>query len=516
MATSAPPAVASGTRTGIFLAAIVLVTLVVRVPTFRLPLDQDSAVYTCCAMTWAEGGLPYRDAWDHKPPLIYGVYRLTFAAAPPSQVPVNTSLRVGSALCDAGTAVLLFLLAGRLFGQGAGAAAGLLFAAVSGAALLSMEAFQPERLVALLSVAAILAAMAYTDSRRQRYAALCGLLFGLAFIAKQIAAPVGVAVWLWLTWDAFRAEGRAALKRVVVHSALMAAGALLPWALCMAYFAAHGAFRDFWECTYTYNALYASEFRKGVLGTAARELAKRAFDHGFLWLAGAGGLALALARRTERRAGVLLALWAASAFVALVLPGQFAGYYYLPTVAPLAVLAGVALVGLWRVGCSPRSLPLRIAVVAPCVLVLLAFAGLAAKRSYGSLQLKMQPKQTDNAVAAAARYIAAKTTPDDRIYVWGSRPQIYVLSGRRNVCRYLYNFYYHLPKERAFPFQQARLNEIMDGLRKYRPVYIVVTDPVTFAYFPELKKHLDEGYALERTFEAVEYPPMLYRRKDAS
>ena len=42
-------------------AATVLVAVVVRIPAFRFPLDQDCGEYAYCAQEWARGGLPYRD-----------------------------------------------------------------------------------------------------------------------------------------------------------------------------------------------------------------------------------------------------------------------------------------------------------------------------------------------------------------------------------------------------------------------------------------------------------------------
>ena len=60
----------SGRAVG-WLAAILVVSLAARAPSLKIPLDQDSAVYSYAAERWLEGGLPYRDAWDHKAPFLY-------------------------------------------------------------------------------------------------------------------------------------------------------------------------------------------------------------------------------------------------------------------------------------------------------------------------------------------------------------------------------------------------------------------------------------------------------------
>ena len=492
------------------LAAIVVATFVVRAPTFGLPLDQDCSVYSYVASNWSEGGVPYRDVWDHKPPMIYLVYRGLFTVMPSGGEGLNTALRVSGGGCDALTAVLLALVAARLFGRGAGLAAGMLYAVFEGAVGVQLEAFQAERLTVLFTVAGVWAAVAYADSRRYWQVAASGLLFGLAIATKQIAAPVGIAVWAWLTWDAFRAEGRGAVRRVVVHSLLLAVGAVLPWALFAAYFAAQGALADFWACTYSYNVLYAKAHRKGGLVEGVVRLIKtKLFDHLFLWVLAAVGTVAALVRSRERRGGLLVAAWTAVAFLALVLPGQFAYYYYIPTLAPLAVASGVALMGLWTLA---RGGGVRLAAAGVCGLVLLAMLAFAGKRAAGVHTMVTDPQRTNMVLPQVARHIAESTKPDERFYVWGSRAQLYVLSGRRNVCRYLYNYSYQVALDKAFHFRQAERDETIAALREHRPPCIVTTETKTLEGFPELKQHLAAHYTLERTWEAKPYPLSVYRR----
>jgi len=521
-----PRAASRPGRTALWLAAVVLATILVRIPTFRLPLDQDGSVFAYVAKTWADGGLPYRDAWDHKPPLTYLVYRGLFLFGPATGPGVNATLRVGSALCDAATAVLLLLLARRLFGSRTGLAAGLAYAVITGAPILQLEAFQPERLTALCSVAGVLAAVAYADSRKYAYAALSGLLFGLALAAKQIAAPVGVLVWAWLTWEALRAEGRAALKRVAIHSALLAIGAVLPWALFAAYFAAQGAFGDFWECTWRFNLFYAEEHRKGsLLAGVGKAVKTMQWHHGFLWLSAVGGMAFAIARPVGRRGGVLVLGWLLAAFAALILPGQFAYYYYVPTVAPLAIGCGVALAGLWRAVRAPTAAMAVGAALA--ALLFLGLLGIAAKRSLATLGDCVRTDQTDVAAADVARYVRSKTNEDDRIYMRGGRPQAYVLAGRRSICPFLYDFYYGLPPDKAYHYQPHKLKAILDALDRFQPPFIVVTmrgdGSEVFdgayerlgEYFPSFLKVLGSRYELDRTWRARPVSLMVFRRKEA-
>ena len=55
-------------------AATVLAVLAVGLPTMILPFWSDTAIFSTVGKAISEGGLPYVDAWDQKPPSIYLIY----------------------------------------------------------------------------------------------------------------------------------------------------------------------------------------------------------------------------------------------------------------------------------------------------------------------------------------------------------------------------------------------------------------------------------------------------------
>jgi len=498
------------------LAAIVVGATLLRLPTFRYPLDQDCGVYSCCATTWASGGLPYRDAWDHKPPAIYLLYAGLDAVVRPSPGQVNSMLRWASAACDAAATVALFFLVRRLVGGAPALVAAALYGLFAAASVVRLEAFQPEQPVLVLTVCALLAAVAYSQRPRYPLVFLSGLLFGLALTFKQIAAPVGMAVWAWLAWETLRGKEPSRVRRFIWQSVLLALGAVLPFALFMAYFAARGALGDFIECTVLFNLHYTGAARRaGALAGAKLVLTKMGPDHAFLWLAAVVGLARLLRDRATRSAGLLLLFWTVGAFLGLFACGQFARYYYIPTVGPLAAASGAGLAWLWQATRGGRMASRAIAVAV--ALVLLALVAFAAKRSYGPggwHDLALDPRATNVVAQNLARHIRQNTAPDDRLYVWGGRAQLYVLSGRKNPCRYYYNTYFGMKKQQAFFYQASRLREIMDALRKHRPPYVVATELRSLDYFPELKRFIEEQYRLDRIWEGRPFPFHLYRRRD--
>ncbi|MGD9891919.1 MAG: hypothetical protein AB7U18_11595, partial [Dehalococcoidia bacterium] len=55
-------------------AATVLAVLAIGLPTMILPFWSDTAIFSTIGKTISDGGFPYVDAWDQKPPSIYLIY----------------------------------------------------------------------------------------------------------------------------------------------------------------------------------------------------------------------------------------------------------------------------------------------------------------------------------------------------------------------------------------------------------------------------------------------------------
>ena len=71
--------VSDSKRTAVIVLAILALTVVVRLPSLFMPLwNLDEAVYAVVGESINDGGVPYRDAADHKPPLPHFAFALIF------------------------------------------------------------------------------------------------------------------------------------------------------------------------------------------------------------------------------------------------------------------------------------------------------------------------------------------------------------------------------------------------------------------------------------------------------
>src|SRR3954464_8507727 len=108
------------------LLALICVLIVVRLPSLVQPMGADQGLYAYAGDRIRAGGLPYRDAWDQKPPAIHVAYAAMRAAWPHS-----SAVPAADLISAAIVGVLLLALGRSVVGRGVGQAAALIFLLLS-------------------------------------------------------------------------------------------------------------------------------------------------------------------------------------------------------------------------------------------------------------------------------------------------------------------------------------------------------------------------------------------------
>ena len=439
--------------------AIFVLGVVLRLPTFFRPLlSDDEAIYAVTADALRRDDLLYRDVVDHKPPLIYHVYQAGFALFG-RHGPYNTqgahALVVLAVLLTAG---FLFAIKRREGGADAGSSRGVALAAAGLFLVFSTTWHDYDALAAncelfLLAPQAISAWLLLTERARPRGAAgwavhlAAGALIGTSALFKYqgltfLGASIGLLIW-WVIL------GRASGAWAVTMALCQVAGALVPPALYLWWCQSAGnlAAAVYW---FRFNFSYVGA---GLTGFAAvaRGLRRTGLIGGVAFVPYALGLAAAIStapkivRVIRRRltggaspqaevpcpSVVLGLLWFATSAVAVTAGGRFFGHYFHLVLAPLCLLAAPGFCRLWRqdgdAGWSARA-PLLVL----CALPALIFFGLATfGRSVAAKLDEGEPRYDE----VAAR-IDELTTRDERIFVWGNSPQLYVLARRAMGTRF--------------------------------------------------------------------------------
>lgn len=423
----------------LLLAGVLIVSLLLRLPGFALPLERDEGAYAYVAWNWLHGGLPYRDAFDHKPPLVYLLYMppLLFGA------PTALAIRVWATLLFLVDVALVFAIGRRVWGRGVGLLAALLFGVAGSAFDLQGLVLNTDQALVLPALIALWCAIRLQETRQLRFAIAAGAAIGATVLVK----PVGLVLLPGLLL-AYERTVRG-IWRVYSGAAIGAAIVGLPIA---GYFALRSGWSDLVFGVLTYNRLYASESQdRWLLGPLVDMFASFVP----LLLVAIGGVALLPGRAdmsispSARRSGWLIVGWCAALLIAAI--GSLRAYihYYYPILPFLALLAAPCLIWLWR--SNQESAPIQrvanqLAALLLAALLLIPFArqnlrllGTTAEqqseRLYGDVG-----KHYFAQAPLVAEYIRERTQPSDYIYIFAAEPEVYLLAERRAANRYIYDY----------------------------------------------------------------------------
>ena len=442
-------------RPWLLLVVVLLGAGLLRARLFELPLERDEGEYAYHAQLMLRGVAPYTEAYEMKPPGVLAAYAATMAVFGESA----TAIRLGLALANAMTAILLFLLVRRWVDVDAGLAAATSFVGLSLAPGVLGPIANTEQFVLPAAVGGLLLA-----SRGGAASAVAaGGSLGFACLVKQPAIAF-LTVGMWLAWRSGESTRASATR-----AATLAGGAVLCIGLVLGLLALVGSWEPFWFWTVTYAIQYAGAESIGQVFSELR--LERIVGWAWpLWVVALAGAVVAALARPLRPIRSVLFVWLGMSLVAVALPMRFRPQHFVLLMPALATLVGVA------ASMARKALPQapRAAATA-CVVVPLA-ALLWGERA---LFFEMDPRSASRHLydgpnpfpesIEVARYIREHSAPDDRIAVLGSEPQIYFYSGRRSATPYILTYELSRSHEHARRMQR----EMIADLKRTRPKFIV-------------------------------------------
>jgi 4-amino-4-deoxy-L-arabinose transferase-like glycosyltransferase len=475
------------------LVLVTLATVGIRLRLLDMPLDRDEGEYAYFGQLLLQGVPPYAQAYNFKMPGIYAVYALILAVF--GQTP--TGVHLGLLVVNVVTIALVFLVARRLFDARVAAVAAAAFATLSLSPRLLCTAAYAEHFVLPPVLAGLLVLLRAAEGRRLSAFLGSGALFGVAFLVKQsggafllIAVPYAL---LGLRGDT---------RRRLAASAALVAGALVPFATVCQIMLLAGTFANFWFWTFTYASAYATLMPlDGALRNLWEALSQiLATSYLIAGLACLGLSALAWDARARSR-GLILALWLGASLLGTSAGLYFRQQYFIHLLPVVAILAGVAVDAVTRRLSPARARPLRYGIpIALAVVPLLQPVYLER-----AIFFTDTPVQVVRAIyglnpfpesVEIARYIRERTSPEDRIAVVGSEPQIYFYARRRAATGYVYTYALMEPQPYAAAMQRQMIREI-EALNPRFVVFVRIwiswlvrpeSDRTVFRWFQEYQR----------------------------
>jgi 4-amino-4-deoxy-L-arabinose transferase-like glycosyltransferase len=488
---------------------IVILTIDIRLPALVYPRPIDSeAMYSVVANEIVDGGRPYADAVERKPPLLFWTYAGIFEVAGKFNWKALHFVALLWTLCAMAG---LYVIGRDLFDRNTGLIAALFYSVFQPWWTWKTLSFNGEMLMNLPIVWAWAIAFRRSSSRLRPELFAAGVLLGAAFLLKQPAAIAAVPLGIYLLLPSYRTQRSLTRTDSIIQGIILTLGffaalgsvAIVLWNQGILHEAFYWTIADhdipfvFWQKGIVITLAFLAVCLPLVFGAI---MACR--DKGEIW-----------AGRTPERTG-LLGLLAASAIGAAA-GARFYPHYYVQLIPPLALLAAPYYARLCSGTIQPRYWLLRPMVTyAWLALTIIVFsivqwAGLAQRR----------------APSEAGRYLFTHSAPDDRIFVWGQSAKIYLEAHRRPACRYITTFPLTglvfggpIPsfdtRYRIMPGAWATLEQ---DFEKHPPAYIVDLSSEPGALypvrdFPILAKLLSQRYQpVARTPEGIIYHRNDYR-----
>ena len=516
---------------------LVGVLIFVRAPALRIDiLNEDEALYAATAAAMQSGQPMYRAGVESKPPGIFYLYKWGFDLIGRYHLKALHALTI---LWVLATGLFVGRLAARARGctngplstWGAPFVAALLYYVFTTVQQPPVLATQCELLFSLpLAIAAWLLLAAAPDDRRRAWwgVVLAGALCGAATLIKPVAVSLLGAATLWLLFVRTRWAGDS-LHRAIGRTLALWLGFGLAWLAVGSYMAKLGVWNDlvYWTFKWTISKYIPA-------GTIHSPWLRR-FASFLLWV----GVTVALwlpavvaatrAARARRQAGgartsdataatVLLTLWAVAALAILFLGGRFFDHYFPAVIPPLAALAAVAIVS----GMHRRWQALIAAgTVIPGLLC--AFAAWHFEAAMRVFKDERQPYQE------ISDYVREHTQPNERVFVWGYFPLIYVGANRLPASRFVGCHYLtgyaavglglELPEAVEDSLGvEGGFDTLLAELSEQRPVLFVDTAPADLHHwrryplsrYPRLLTFVQTNYQEVATVQEA----VIYRRRD--
>jgi hypothetical protein len=438
---------------------LLAVLLSTRLPSLAQPAGPDQGLYSYVGWQILRGAVPYRDAWDQKPPAIHYTYSVMRAIWP------HDSVVAAADWIAAGCVAVLLVAIGRgITGRsGPGELAAGMFLILGNPAVARLGGIrvraQCETFIALTVTAAVWAVCRATSregiSRTDRllWCFVAGVLLGLTFLYKYNAVFYGLVPCLaLLAWSIDR-------RAVIAQIAILFAGAAVPVLMTVLLFATTHAWDDLWQATVVYNLRYSGETYGGI-AAFIRYLVTFPTAHARvdpLWLVGGLGCAALLipfAFGRGQRRWIVIPIWVAVACLAIAANGSRNLPQYFVQAAPaLALAGGVAGFSAWH-AMPPwaRATVLLLLVIAVGRVGSFAkgmdytlhdlryLSGRLSRADYLSrFGGREQDKFSALDVAQLSEYLGAHTTPDASVLVFGFSPGVYVQAERRSASRFFWS-----------------------------------------------------------------------------
>src|SRR6188472_2449882 len=332
---------------------VVLLTIAIRLPSLVHPQPIDSeGIYSVVANEIVDGGRPYVDAVERKPPLLFWTYAAVFEIAGKFNWKALHIVALVWTLCAMAG---LYVIGSELFDRDTGLVAAFLYSVFQPWWTWKNLSFDSEMLMNLPIIWAWAIAFGRGSSRVRPELLLAGALLGMAFLLKQPAAIAAVPLGVYLLLPRYRASRGLTPTDSIVQATLLTLGFFVALGLVAIVLWKQGIIHDAFYWTIADHDVPHIFWQKGIVTTLTFLVTCLPLLFGTI-MACRYKSEIWTGKMAERTA--LLGLLAASAIGAAA-GARFYPHYYVQLIPPLALLAAPYYARLWSCTIQPPHWLLR-------------------------------------------------------------------------------------------------------------------------------------------------------------
>lgn len=419
---------------------IVFIAILLRIPSLSMPLDRDEGTYAYIGWAWLEKGVvPYRDVFDHKPPLTYLVYGILSTIGGNNLI----TIRFGALLYFLATIAIFYYFVRRRWDEWTAAVLSLVLLWLISSPDVEGWGFNTEALF----MPWVILAFGFTRSSisariiNLRKWFFIGLFGGIAGLFKQVAYIPIFGLFLIVVFYDIQ------LKRTSLNKwTAFIFGILLPAMLAGLYFYSKGELKDLFAANSAFNSAYLKE---GLLPNGVQKLTnssglffpyiKWLFYIKFNQVLIALGIFLTSLYLYFKHKNWIDIVFSAILVSGLLVSAKLAGvreigHYYIPVIwGTIFASGGISLI-------KPRITKTIILIVCLVLVVtkIINYSFLPgtelSKSRFGTQEVWFSDSEK------VGKFIRNQVPSDKILYVWANEPQIYFYA-QRQAPSYFLHFY---------------------------------------------------------------------------
>ncbi len=475
---------------------------------FNLPLDRDYGGHGYVAYSWLhKRGLMYRDIYESKTPLLKIIYIIIFKIYGITRIGFRKFLAQYTTL-----SILTLYCVGLLLDS---SHTGLIMAGLFGLAscipslwwhFSNTESYYI--LPTSLSFLFLVLMLTHPHSSiTHLYTFLAGLFCAIAFMFKQPALiNTGLPQFIFLSLPPVFS---------IITVSMYLAGFAIPFALFFIYFVIiHKT--PITDTPFGIKLLkiirqyHASPlFKKNPATTHYHRIRLKGIFTDCMLLIVFGIIGSWCAFNTGTPQHALMLMWLGCAIVSIIISRTYLPYHFIPLIAPLSILSGIAIANLFAHASHVPFSQLNFygigaLLVLSCFFLYQLINDLLVMPHVLIGNFYSGEDGLYTSCEDAGNYIKAHSTPDDYVYSWGHEATIYLWSQRRCPSRMIFP-----PVMNPSMFSKDQVAAEYSSLIRNMPKFFVITS--TFDGFKEFEMLVSYNYVLDKKFEPGVY---VFKRRE--